>query len=92
MLALIALATATLASFLAPGGTAIVRSGADGVCYCSSAGEDGEVGPVKWVDAVFGEEDQHRVVDVTGGGNGFLGGLGAGMVVTEGDVEEGQSC
>ncbi|KAL7414592.1 Ribokinase-like protein [Mrakia frigida] len=87
--ALISLATKTLASFMSPGGTAVVRSGGDGVCFCSSTGEGGEVGEVKWVEAVFGKDEQSRVIDVTGGGNGFLGGMGAGLLISGGDVYEG---
>lgn len=88
--ALISLATKTLASFMSPGGTAVVRSGGDGVCFCSSTGEGGEVGEVKWVEAVFGKDEQSRVIDVTGGGNGFLGGMGAGLLISGGDVYEGE--
>lgn len=41
-----------------------------------------------WVEAFW--KDQSRVKDVTGGGNSFLGGLGAGLALT-GDVVEGAS-
>jgi len=74
---------------MAPGGTAVVRSGGDGVCFCSCVGDNGEVGEVKWVEAVFGKDEQDRVVDVTGGGNGLLGGMGAGLLISGGDAYEG---
>ncbi|CZR66803.1 related to MAK32 protein [Phialocephala subalpina] len=40
-----------------------------------------------WLPAVFGENDQERVVDPTGGGNGFLGGLSIALARGKG-VEE----
>lgn len=45
---------------------------------------------MKWVEAVFGKDEQDRVVDVTGGGNGFLGGMGAGLLISGGDAFEGE--
>lgn len=43
-----------------------------------------------WVDAYWtkSEADTQHVVDVTGAGNSFLGGLAAGLFQTEGDVYE----
>ncbi|TFY72501.1 hypothetical protein EVG20_g506 [Dentipellis fragilis] len=59
-------------------GWVIVRSGALGA-YVASANRKGE-----WISAFW--EDEQKVVDVTGAGNGFLGGLAAGLALTEGDV------
>jgi sugar/nucleoside kinase (ribokinase family) len=39
-----------------------------------------------WIEAYWSTEE--RVVDVTGAGNSFLGGLAAGLVLTNGDVFE----
>lgn len=36
-------------------------------------------------------EEQDEVKDATGGGNGFMGGLCAGMILSNGDVREGES-
>lgn len=38
-----------------------------------------DAGVERWLPAYFEERDQHRVVDPTGGGNGFLGGLAVAM-------------
>jgi len=43
-----------------------------------------------WVPAYWREGEQDRVVDVTGGGNGFLGGLCAGLLLSENDFRTGQ--
>ncbi|WVQ72340.1 hypothetical protein IAR50_001891 [Cryptococcus sp. DSM 104548] len=40
-----------------------------------------------WVPAFWGEEEQDRVIDVTGGGNSFLGGLLAGLLLADGDLK-----
>ncbi|WVQ82609.1 hypothetical protein IAT38_004740 [Cryptococcus sp. DSM 104549] len=39
-----------------------------------------------WMPAYWTEEEQKEVVDVTGGGNSFLGGLLAGLLISDGDV------
>ncbi|KZW04333.1 Ribokinase-like protein [Exidia glandulosa HHB12029] len=41
-----------------------------------------------WVPAFWMPQDAERVVDVTGAGNAFLGGLAAGLHLTDGDVFE----
>lgn len=58
-------ATLQLASFLPPGGMAVVRSGPEGVCFVDVK-EDASISGVGWVPAVFGENEQDRVKDVTG--------------------------
>jgi len=81
-------------------GSVIIRSGALGA-YTVSRSTKG-----RWVEAFWGPNDLHRVVDVTGisnfdffrhcgaehrvtgAGNSFLGGLGAGLKFTQ-DVQEG---
>ncbi|ODO00263.1 hypothetical protein I350_06892 [Cryptococcus amylolentus CBS 6273] len=42
-----------------------------------------------WVPAFWREEEQSQVVDVTGGGNSFLGGLLAGLLLSNGDIKAG---
>ncbi|KAJ3867866.1 Ribokinase-like protein [Lentinula novae-zelandiae] len=42
----------------------------------------------KWVDAFWTETDASKIVDVTGAGNSFLGGLSAGLQIANGDVYE----
>ncbi|ETW84344.1 hypothetical protein HETIRDRAFT_314466 [Heterobasidion irregulare TC 32-1] len=72
-----------LALGVGPGrsGWVIVRSGALGA-YVASRQRRGE-----WVDAYWAPADAPaKVVDVTGAGNSFLGGLAAGMALTGGDV------
>ncbi|EIM88253.1 Ribokinase-like protein [Stereum hirsutum FP-91666 SS1] len=59
-------------------GWVIIRSGGLGA-YVASRGRKGE-----WIEAFW--KDQSKVVDVTGAGNSFLGGLGAGLALTGGDV------
>jgi len=44
-----------------------------------------------WVPPYFTTNEQGRVVDPTGGGNGFLGGLCAGLLISDGDMREGSS-
>ncbi|RPD61875.1 Ribokinase-like protein [Lentinus tigrinus ALCF2SS1-7] len=64
-------------------GAVVIRSGAMGACI----GLKGN--PCSWVEAFWnGEDSADKVVDVTGAGNSFLGGLGAGMVLSNGDVRE----
>ncbi|KAI0002985.1 Ribokinase-like protein [Russula compacta] len=65
-----------------PGGTGwvIIRSGGMGAYIaCRSR-------PGAWVEAYW--RTNERVVDVTGAGNSFLGGLAAGLTLTNGDVFE----
>jgi sugar/nucleoside kinase (ribokinase family) len=40
----------------------------------------------------FTERDQGKVEDPTGGGNGFLGGLCAGLLISGGDMRIGMSA
>ena len=56
----------------------IVRAGASGSYTLSSTWRG-------WVPAYFA--DQAQVVDVTGGGNAWLGGLCAGLLVSDGDFK-----
>ena len=44
-----------------------------------------------WVPPYFGSQDQRQVIDPTGGGNGFLGGLCAGLLISGGDMKLGKS-
>jgi len=61
----------------------IIRSGAMGAYGLRKGAKEG-----KWIDAFWTKEDVDKVVDVTGAGNSFLGGLAAGLAVTSGDIEE----
>lgn len=64
----------------------VIRSGALGACYALSSAPD----DVCWVPAYWTSDRADRVVDVTGAGNGFLGGFCAGL--DEGmDVRQGES-
>ncbi|KAI0921495.1 hypothetical protein AcW1_004546 [Taiwanofungus camphoratus] len=63
------------------GGYVIIRSGGMGA-YVATGGRVGE-----WIPAFWNSDDGHEhIVDVTGAGNSFLGGLAAGLLFTEGDV------
>lgn len=63
-------------------GVVIVRSGKEG-CYIDRLGSS----PTShWLPAYH--TDQAKVVDPTGGGNGFLGGLSVGLVRTDFDIVE----
>jgi hydroxymethylpyrimidine/phosphomethylpyrimidine kinase len=62
----------------------IVRSGALGAYIKSSKDVPGQ-----WVEAYFTGNEANRVIDVTGAGNAFLGGLVAGLVVCHGNLLEG---
>jgi len=42
----------------------------------------------KWVDAFWTEKNISKVVDVTGAGNSFLGGLAAGLSMSHEDIDE----
>jgi len=61
--------------------TIIIRSGALGAYVKVSGKETGT-----WIPAFFSGADSARVVDVTGAGNAFLGGLVAGLSLTNDDV------
>ncbi|KAL5488120.1 hypothetical protein ACEPAI_6228 [Sanghuangporus weigelae] len=63
-------------------GYVIIRSGALGA-YVASRAHSG-----RWADAYWSVADAQKVVDVTGAGNSFLGGLSAGLLLTNGDVME----
>jgi sugar/nucleoside kinase (ribokinase family) len=43
----------------------------------------------RWVDAFWGADAQEKVVDVTGAGNSFLGGVAAALSLAGGDMYEG---
>lgn len=51
--------------------------------------ETGAAGRGFWTPAFWAEKDTGRIVDVTGAGNSFLGGLSAGLAKSGGDVKEG---
>ncbi|KAF8845706.1 Ribokinase-like protein [Paxillus ammoniavirescens] len=63
-------------------GYVIIRCGALGACI--AAREQG----YKWVDAFWTPQDNGKIVDVTGAGNSFLGGLAAGLLLAKNDVYE----
>jgi len=63
-------------------GWVVIRSGALGA-FVESRETQGV-----WVDAFWTPTDEDKVVDVTGAGNSFLGGLAAGLELTGGDVLE----
>lgn len=63
-------------------GVIVVRSGKIG-CYIARSGGDKRS---CWLPAYH--TDQSKVIDPTGGGNGFLGGLAVGLVRTNFDVVE----
>ena len=44
-----------------------------------------------WITPYFTSSNQSRVIDPTGGGTGFLGGLCAGLSFSDGDMREGES-
>jgi sugar/nucleoside kinase (ribokinase family) len=65
---------------------AIIRSGALGAYVLDAQGKG------KWIEAYWkGEEVTENIVDVTGAGNAFLGGLSAGLKLSSGDIFEGDS-
>lgn len=43
-----------------------------------------------WVPAYWSTDQQDKVVDVTGGGNSYLGGLCAGLLLADGDWRAGE--
>jgi len=61
-------------------GCVIVRSGAMGA-YVATRVKGGQ-----WVDAFW--NNITKIIDVTGAGNSFLGGLAAGLLLADGDVYE----
>ncbi|KAF9534408.1 Ribokinase-like protein [Crepidotus variabilis] len=61
-------------------GWVIIRSGALGA-YVKSRDIVGT-----WVEAFWSTNESEKVVDVTGAGNSFLGGLSAGLELSSGDV------
>ncbi|KAH9943109.1 Ribokinase-like protein [Epithele typhae] len=63
-------------------GSVIIRCAHMGACIGT------QDAPYTWIPAFWTPNDAHKVVDVTGGGNSFLGGLGAGLVLSDGDVKE----
>lgn len=63
-------------------GCVIIRSGALGA-YLATKASGGQ-----WVDAFWTPNDNGKVIDVTGAGNSFLGGLAAGLLLTGGDFCE----
>jgi len=62
--------------------TVIIRCGAMGA-YRYTCGKEG-----RWVEAFWTERNQERVVDVTGAGNAFLGGLSAGLHLNSGNIDQ----
>ena len=64
----------------------IIRSGSLGAFTLSQHDTTG-----RWVDAFWTPDDVDRVVDVTGAGNAFLGGLAAGLTLSNGNIHEGVS-
>jgi outer membrane autotransporter protein len=65
----------------------IIRSAELGA-YLATHGANG-VYTGRWVQAYWTKDDTHKVVDVTGAGNSFLGGLAAGLYQSGGDLVEG---
>ena len=63
----------------------IIRCGSLGAYVKVSGTEAGA-----WIPAFFSGADSIKVVDVTGAGNAFLGGLIAGLSLTNDDVISGQ--
>jgi sugar/nucleoside kinase (ribokinase family) len=74
---------------LLQGGCVIIRAAALGAYVCWR-GSDANEHIGRWVDAYWTSEYAERVVDVTGAGNAFLGGLAAGLELTGGDVYQGE--
>ncbi|KAI6105531.1 Ribokinase-like protein [Pisolithus sp. B1] len=63
-------------------GCVIIRSGALGA-YVATKANGG-----RWVDAFWTPHDSGKIIDVTGAGNSFLGGLVAGLLLAGGDFYE----
>jgi len=62
------------------GGCVIIRSGAMGA-YVATREKGG-----RWIEAFWTDKDPHKIVDVTGAGNSFLGGLAAGLLLADQDI------
>jgi len=58
----------------------IIRCGALGAYVLTREGGG------KWFEAYWTKDDASRIVDVTGAGNSFLGGLSAGLELVNGDI------
>ncbi|KAF7301436.1 PfkB domain-containing protein [Mycena indigotica] len=67
-------------AFSHPPAAVIIRSGAMGACV-AVVGQ-----PIRWVDAFWSESHPDKIVDVTGAGNSFLGGLAAGLLLENGNI------
>ncbi|KAF7331930.1 PfkB domain-containing protein [Mycena kentingensis (nom. inval.)] len=61
-------------------GAVVIRSGAMGACVALRGQR------LRWVDAFWTSADETKIVDVTGAGNSFLGGLAAGLKLSGGDI------
>ncbi|KAJ7117412.1 Ribokinase-like protein [Mycena crocata] len=61
-------------------GCVIIRSGSMGACVAMK-----DQAP-RWVPAFWTSKDEDKIVDVTGAGNSFLGGLAAGLLLEDGDL------
>jgi sugar/nucleoside kinase (ribokinase family) len=71
---------------LGPKKAVVIRAGVMGACFALSSSPQ----TVHWFPAYWSADHIDQVVDVTGAGNGFLGGLCAGL--DEGlDVRDGES-
>jgi sugar/nucleoside kinase (ribokinase family) len=64
----------------------VIRAGALGACYALSTSPE----IVHWIPAYWTDSQIDQVIDVTGAGNSFLGGLCAGLVERL-DVRQGRS-
>lgn len=74
-------------AFLSPGVCIIIRCAEHG-CYVLST--PATVGT--WLPPYHGQESAHRVVDPTGAGNAFLGGVAMGLVQNSGDFVHAARC
>ncbi|KAF8211324.1 Ribokinase-like protein [Mycena galopus ATCC 62051] len=61
-------------------GCVIIRSGSMGACVASKDQS------TRWVPAFWTSKNENKIVDVTGAGNSFLGGLAAGLLLEDGDA------
>ncbi|KAJ6539158.1 Ribokinase-like protein [Mycena capillaripes] len=61
-------------------GCVIIRSGSMGACVALKDRT------TRWVPAFWTSKDEDKIVDVTGAGNSFLGGLAAGLLLEGGDI------
>lgn len=62
----------------------IIRSGARGA-YVATREHGGH-----WIDAYWRSDEEHNVIDVTGAGNSFLGGLAAGLALNGSNIIDGE--